>query len=178
MRGSRLATAVLLAAVPLGALLGVLWYWWWEPPLGIVVQDQWVLQPSGPDLAFDGTGLYVLIAVVVGIVVGVVVGYVVQDRELLVLGAVLLAAVLAGWVMYLVGHTLGPPDPARLAVGKEDLSTLPAQLGLGDGVRVAPFGSTAGLALPLGAVLGAAVSLLTSNGRRGAGHRAPSPVEQ
>ena len=166
MRGARLALGVLVCSLPLGAALGVLWHWWWSPPLGIVVQGQWVLQPAGPDLAFDGTALFVLIGVVVGLVAGVAVGYLVRDAEFLVLGSVLLGSLVAAWLMYTVGHVLGPPDPRTLAAGLDDWETLPASLGLGEGVRFPPFGSTAGLALPLGAVLGTAVSLLTSDGAR------------
>ena len=93
MRGARLALGVLVCSLPLGAALGVLWHWWWSPPLGIVVQGQWVLQPAGPDLAFDGTALFVLIGVVVGLVAGVAVGYLVRDAEFLVLGSVLLGEI-------------------------------------------------------------------------------------
>jgi hypothetical protein len=151
MRGTRLFGVLVAGAIPLGVVLGVLWHWWWKPPIGIVVSDEWVLSPAGPDFAFDGTALYVLIGAVAGLVAGAVVGQFVGDRGFAALGGVLVGALVAAWVMFAVGHALGPPDPQLLAAGKEDLATLPAQLGVGDDVAYAPFGSTAVLALPVGA---------------------------
>lgn len=165
-RGAARTVAVLVvASLPVGAVLGMLWNWWWSPPLGIVYEGEWFLQPAGPDLSFDGTGLYVLIGAVAGVLLGVVAGHYARDHAWATLVGVTLGAFAAAWVMFLVGQALGPADPQVLAARMDDLETLPARLGVGEETRWAPFGSTAVLALPVGALLGLATSLLTYQGR-------------
>ncbi|MGN0064381.1 MAG: hypothetical protein ACI379_09060 [Nocardioides sp.] len=163
--GARTVAVLLACAVPLGAVLGLLWNWWWSPPLGVVYGGEWFLQPAGPDLSFDGTALYVLIGAVAGLVAGVVAGHLTKGQEIATLVGVTCGAFVAAWVMFLVGQALGPADPQVLAAHQEDLATLPARLGVGEETRFAPFGTTAVLALPVGAVLGLATSLLTYQGR-------------
>ncbi len=161
---SRFAVQMVWAAsvsVALGCLLGVVWFWVWEPPQGVVYDGEWFLQPSGPDFAFDATGIYVVIGSVAGLLGGVLIGQLVKRSELRVLALVLGGSFLAAWTMYVVGEAIGPGDPQVLAAHAEDLLALPAPLDFGDEVRYAPFGSTAVLALPIGAVLGLATSLLT-----------------
>lgn len=157
----------------LGVVCGLAWEAAWQPPPGVVYGEEWFLDPSGPDVGFAGTGLYVLIALGAGLLAGLVVAWLLRGHEVVTLGAVVVGSTLAGWLMYAVGHALGPADPDLLAVGAVDFSRLPAQLDVGDESGFAPFGSAAAVAFPLGAVVGLAVLYLTwsPDGPRGGRHR-------
>jgi len=149
-----------------GVATGGLWEALWQAPIGVVYRDEWFLEPAGPDRSFSGTGLYVLLAMPVGAVLGVLAALVSRD-EAVTLVAVLVGSVLAGWLMYAVGHTLGPPDPRVLAAGEPDLTELPADLVLAaPGDSRSPFRSTAFVAFPAGALAGLAIIYLS-------GFRAP-----
>jgi hypothetical protein len=156
---------VVLATFALvGAIAGVVWEWLWTPPLGIVYRGQWILEPSGPDYEFSGTGWYVVVALAAG-----------------------LLTVLAGWLMFTVGHSLGPPDPRPLAAAKDDLERLPSDLrvavkdpgssgllartggsdGGGDSAHATySMTSSASLSFPLGTTVGLALVWFTTGGRR------------
>lgn len=157
----------------LGTVCGLVWQWAWRPPPGVVYGDEWFLDPSGPDVGFAGTGLYVLIAAGAGLVAGLLVAWRLHGHEMVTLAGVLVGSTLAAWVMYAVGHALGPADPDLLAIGADDFSRLPAELDVGDESPFAPFGSAAAVAFPLGAVVGLAVLYLTWSpaGSRGGRHR-------
>lgn len=166
--------ALVLGLGALGALAGVAWERIWDAPKGIVFKGVWYLQPAGPDFGFDSVATYVMIGFSAALVAGVLVGALLVGRELWTLLGVFLGCVLAAWLMFVTGQRLGPPDPQVLAAHTEDLARLPARLDIGEGVRLAPFGSTAALAWPLGGVLGAGVTMLVTDGRP-ARRRRPQP---
>jgi hypothetical protein len=146
--------AIVVGFLVAGAAAGVLWERLWEPPVGVTYQDQWFLEPAGPDLSFAGIALFVLIAFTLGLVLAVLSGLR-GDHELVTVGTVLVAAVLAGVVMYAVGSALGPADPQLLAAGSPDYTTLPSGLGLTAPDRGrTQWHSTAFVALPAGAMTG------------------------
>lgn len=149
--------ALVLGYGVLGALCGVLWERVWQPPSGLVVHDRWVLQPAGPDYSFAGTGWYVVIGAAAGLLTAVLIAALLRGRELATLAGICLGALLAGAVMYAVGHALGPADPQALAVGRPDFTELPGDLRLA--------GASAYAAFPGGALLGACLVFLLTRGR-------------
>ncbi|SED30783.1 hypothetical protein SAMN04489844_4147 [Nocardioides exalbidus] len=151
LRRVGLVTALFLLA---GAAAGVLWEWLWDPTTGLTYQGQWYLEPAGPDRSFSSIALFVVIAVPLGLVLGVLCG-IWRGHEVVTTVSVLVAAVAAGFLMYAVGHALGPADPQVLAAAKPDYTKLPGDLGLTapDADRVA-WHSSALLALPAGAMAG------------------------
>ena len=171
--------AVVLATFAVvGALAGVVWEWLWTPPLGIVYRGQWILEPAGPDYAFSGTGWYVVVALVAGLLTALVLGWVLVSGELTTLVAAVVGSVLAGWLMFTVGHTLGPPDPRPRAAAMDDLERLPSDLRVAvkdaDPEHAAySMTSSAFLSFPVGTGLGLALVWFTTRGRRvrGVGRR-------
>jgi uncharacterized membrane protein YeaQ/YmgE (transglycosylase-associated protein family) len=163
-----LVTLVVLAA--LAVVAGVVWWWVWTPPTGVVVDQRWVLDAQGLAREFDATAWYVVIAAVAGLLGGLVVSWQARGGELLTLGALAVGSVLAGWLMHQVGHALGPPDPQTLAQGRADMTPLPGSLrvgGEGAGPAWAGPGASAFVAFPAGAVsAAAAVFLMTDRPRR------------
>lgn len=172
-----LAIVVVLGLV--GVLAGVVWEWVWSPPTGVVFEDRWVLQPSGPDIGFAATGWYVVVASLAGLVAAAAIGWLVRRDEVATLTGVAIGSVLAGWLMLLVGHALGPTDPQVLAAGKDDFTSLPSDLRVaGDDQPLLGLGSSAFVAFPSGALVGLAVVFLTSRGRaaRSASDDAGAPL--
>ncbi len=137
-----------------GAAAGVLWERLWHAPPGLAYQGEWFLEPAGPDLSFEGIALFVLIAFPLGLVLAALAG-IRRDHEVATALTVLVAAGLAGFVMYAVGSNLGPSDPQVLAAGKPDYTPISGGLALTapDRDRV-PWHSTALVALPAGAMTG------------------------
>ncbi len=153
MRIQHLALVVVGLLVA-GAGAGVLWERLWEPTAGLAYDDQWYLEPAGPDIAFQAIALFVLIAFPLGLVLGALAGLL-RDREVATVVTVLVAATVAGIVMYAVGTTLGPADPQALAAGAPDYTPLPGDLGLTAPDRGrTPWHSTALVAFPAGAMTG------------------------
>lgn len=174
-RGFAEALAAVVVLVALGALAGVVWWWIWTPPSGVVIEERWVLDAQGLAQDFDGTAWYVVVAALSGLVGGVAVTWPTRGRELRVLAAVLVGSVVGGWVMYQVGHALGPADPQVLAQGREDLTPLPGELRVGGAdTDPSPFGpgSSAFVAFPSGALSAAAAVFLMTE-RRGTRSAAP-----
>ena len=177
---------VVLATFALvGAIAGVVWEWLWTPPLGIVYRGQWILEPSGPDYAFSGTGWYVVVALAAGLLTALALGWVLVSGEITTLVAAVVGSVLAGWLMFTVGHSLGPPDPRPLAAAKDDLERLPSDLRVAvkdpdsspttrgpSSSTPAPahatysMTSSASLSFPLGTTVGLALVWFTTGGRR------------
>lgn len=146
--------AIVVGFLVAGAAAGVLWERLWEPPVGVTYDDQWFLEPAGPDVSFAGIALFVPIAFALGLVLAVLSGMW-RGHEVATVGAVLVAAALAGVVMYAVGTSLGPTDPQLLAAGKPDFTPLPSDLGLTAPDRGrTQWHSTAFVALPAGAMTG------------------------
>ena len=146
---------VVVAFLVAGAIAGVVWERLWDAPTGVTYQGHWYLEPAGPDVSFQGIALFVLIAFPLGIVLGLLAG-VQRGHETATALTVLVAASVAGVVMYAVGSSLSPPDPQPLAAGQPDYSTdIPGHLGLTapDHGRV-PWHSSALVVLPTGAMAG------------------------
>ena len=135
-----------------GALAGVVWEWLWTPPVGVAIHHEWLVGLSGLRSEFTATGLYVVVASFAGLLVGVLCGLFLDRAELVTLAAVVVGAVLAGWIMVQVGQALGPPDPRQLAKSAAERTRLPSDL------RIA--GKSPYVAFPAGATLGLAVVLL------------------
>lgn len=170
----RVMVLVLLAFAVAGALAGVVWVWVWTPPSGVVIDGRWVHDPVGLSQDFAGTGWYVVVAAVAGLLTALAVSWW-SRHELVTLGATVLGAVLAGWVMFQVGHALGPEDPQVLAQGRVDLTALPGELevaGAEDGPPLPRPGSSAFVAFPAGALAALAAVFLTTD-RRGRHARRP-----
>jgi hypothetical protein len=135
-----------------GVLAGVVWEWLWTPPVGVVVDHEWLLTLAGLRAEFSATGVYVIVASAAGLVAGALCGLFLDRAELVTLVAVLAGAALAGWVMVQVGQALGPPDPRVLAETARNGTRLPSDLTI---VGKSPY-----IAFPAGATLGLAVVLL------------------
>ena len=156
----RWGAAVLAGFLVAGVAAGVLWERLWDAPTGLTYEGRWYLEPAGPDFSFEGIALFVLIAFPLGLVLAVLAGLK-RDHEMTTVLTVLVAAALAGLVMYAVGSSLGPSDPQVLAAGKPDYTAISGDLGLTapDRGRV-PYHSTALVALPAGAMTGLVVMYL------------------
>lgn len=168
----------LVAFAASGALAGVIWERLWDAPAGVAFDGKWFLEPVGPDYAFSGTGWYVVVALVAGAVTAFALGWLWPRHELVGFLAIAVGSMLAGWIMFKVGHALGPQDPQMLAVGKADLTAIPSDLTLA-GVDGAPrlfwFDSSAMVAFPIGAMIASIYVFLVATGRA-SGHR-PRAVE-
>jgi hypothetical protein len=177
VRGARWGTAldvtrrlllVLLGAAVWGALLGCVWEALWVPPAGAAYEGTWYLAPGGLAQDVGATGWFVVVGLVGGLVFGLVSAVLSRDREVLTLVAVAVGSVLAGWVMFHVGHALGPADPQVLAASAGDYEAIPADLRLaGAGTRPWPlwFDSSAFTAFPAGALF-ALMGVFLSGSRR------------
>jgi hypothetical protein len=145
---------VVLGFIVAGAAAGVLWERLWRPTAGITYEDQWYLEPAGPDIAFQAIALFVVIAFPLGMVLAVVAALR-GGGETATVVTVLVDATAAGVVMYAVGASLGPADPQALAAGSADYTPLPGDLGLTAPDRGrTPWMSTALVAFPTGAMTG------------------------
>jgi len=174
---------VVLGCVAAAALAGVVWESVWHASPGVAFDHKWYLQPEAYADDFRGTGLYVLIAFGFGLAVSVLAAFARERNELATLFGVLLGSALAAWVMYAVGHRLGPPDPRILAQAAADYDPLPSDLRVQGGHHVvawlewipgwrgrlpgAPF-----LAWPIGAVVGLSAVYFLFPGR---GSHTPAP---
>ncbi len=171
------AVVNVLAFVLSGALAGVVWELLWDPPVGVVFNNQWFLEPAGPDFSFSGTGWYVVVALVAGALTAFVMAWWWPRHELISLLSIVVGSMLAGWVMFKVGHALGPQDPRVLAVGQADLTPIPSDLTLA-GVEGAPrvfrLDSSALAAFPIGATLASIYVFLAATGRK-SGRRVSAP---
>lgn len=163
--------AVLLAA---GAGAGVVWELVWQPPTGVVARHQWLRDAGNLGQDFSATGWYVVVGGVTALLVTAVLAWLLPGDELAVLVAVGLGAMLGGWVMYHVGHALGPADPEVLARDAARGTVLPSDLTLGGlegDPRPLTFDTSAMATFPLGALGGLAVTLLLTRGpARGRAH--------
>jgi hypothetical protein len=149
-------TLVVFAA--LGALAGVVWFWVWTPPVGLVVDHRWVAGNEAALTAqFSGTGWFVVVATIAGLLGGVLVALLLDRLPLLTLLAVILGSALATWVMLHVGAALGPADPVRLAQTAKEGIHLPGRLEVS---RRSPW-----IALPAGALIGLTLVFLGLSAR-------------
>lgn len=146
------AAIVLLVFAGAGVVAGAVWEWLWTPPVGVVIDGEWLLGLAALRSEFSATGLYVLVASAAGLVTGALCGLLLDRSELVTLAAGLVGAALAGWVMVQVGHALGPADPRELAQAAADRTRLPSDLRI--------TGTSPYIAFPAGATLGLAVLFL------------------
>jgi hypothetical protein len=154
----QLLIAVLVVAA-VGALGGVVWYWLWTPPVGVVSDHKWVAaDEAGLRGRFSATGWYVVVATVAGLVAGAVVALFLDRVPLLTLAGVVLGSVLGTWLMIRVGAALGPPDPVRLAATAKEGRHLPG--------RLTVTGRSAWISLPAGALVALTLVFLGLSGRR------------
>lgn len=150
------ATVAIFAAA--GAAAGWLWFRIWDPPPGVVIQNEWFPDPwdSGQRSVFTATVGYVVIAVLLGLVLGAALSLLFHRAELVTLAAVVVGSALAAWLMYEVGVQLSPSDPQVFAESAADETRLPGSLML---PGKSPF-----LALPVGSLIGLGAAYLMSSG--------------
>jgi len=154
------AAGILVTFAVVGTACGFLWERVWSAPEGLAYHHQWLLDGEGLPQDFSGTGLYALIGAGCGLVLGFVLALVFDRDELVALVAITVGAVLAAYLMWVVGTALGPPDPHVVAKTADDFDPIPSDL------RVQ--GKAAFLAFPTSALLGAtAVFFLFPYRRRG-----------
>ncbi len=170
--GAAVQAVVFVAVFALsGVVAGVVWELVWDAPAGVAYDNQWFLEPAGPDYAFSGTGWYVLVALAAGALTAFALGWFWPRHELVGFAAFVVGSMLAGWVMFKVGHALGPDDPRLLAAGKPDLTKIPSDLTLA-GVEGEPrlfrLDSSALAAYPIGAMSASIYVYLVATGRRSA----------
>ena len=137
---------VVVAFAAAGTICGLIWKSSWHAQPGVAFEHKWYLEPEGMPDDFSGTGIYVIVALIGGLVVATVLALVIEHDEIVTLGGVVVGSVLAAWLMYAVGHRLGPPDPRVLAASAQDYDPLPSDL------RV--HGPASFMAFPLGAAIG------------------------
>ncbi|QCX27194.1 hypothetical protein [Nocardioides jishulii] len=153
-RRALVLVGLLVVGAASGALLGVLWELVWTPPTGAAWKGEFYLDRSGLTEEVDATAWFTVIGLVGGLLLGGLAARFVRSSPLVVLAGVLLGALLQAWVMYLVGHLLGPPDPSALARTAGDWDPIVSDLRLA-GVEHLwwPFASTAALAPAVGAMI-------------------------
>ncbi|MGD9961263.1 hypothetical protein [Nocardioides sp.] len=155
--------AILATSLVVGVVAGFVWERIWTPPTGAAFQGKWILDGDGLPKDFSSTGIYVLVAVVAGLLVGTVTSLAFDHDEVVTLAAIVVGSLVATAVMWWVGTTLGPPDPAVLAKTADDFEPIVGDLGVS--------GKGAFCALPFGAVLSAAAVFFFKPPRRGPGPR-------
>ncbi len=162
------AVGVVLVFAVVGVLLGVLWVEVvWSPALGQVSKGTWYpFDERSLSRETAGTSSYVLVAGIGGLVLGLLAAAVSARAELVVLAAVVVGGAVAACLMWWVGTTLGPADPATLAASVREGTELPGDLSV-DGLS--PF-----LVLPTTALAAlATVWFLSPEAGRGKSRPAP-----
>ncbi|MFC6694367.1 hypothetical protein [Nocardioides daphniae] len=131
-----------------------MWELVWTPPTGAAWKGEFFLDRAGLVNDVDATGWFTVVGLVGGVVFGGLAARFVRSAPLLVLVGILLGAFVMAWVMYVVGHVLGPPDPDVVARTTGDWEPIISDLRLA-GVEHTwwPFGSTATLAPAVGAMI-------------------------
>jgi MFS family permease len=158
LRAAVEATLVVAVHAAVGAAVGYGWFRLWDSPTGIAFEGEWFPSPSdqGYRSIVGATATYVLLGLAAGLVLGVLAALLARHSELVTLAAVVVGAVLAAWISYRLGSSLGPPDAAALAARSEDLTEIPGDLAI---EGRSPF-----VAWPFGGLLGLAVTYLLTSG--------------
>lgn len=147
-------TALVLAGAASAVLTGWLWEWLWTPPTGAAWAGKWYLDRQGQLDDVSATGWFTVVGLVAGILLGAVAARFVRAAPLVVLAGVVLGALVHAWVMYQVGHLLGPEDPHAIARTAGDWEPIVSDLRLaGVDHWWWPFASTAALAPAVGALI-------------------------
>src|SRR5690606_2669209 len=135
-------------------LTGWLWELAWTPPTGAAWKGEWFLDRQGLLDDVSATGWYTVVGLSAGILLGAVAARYVRAAPLVVLAGVVLGALAHAWVMYQVGHLLGPDDPHVVARTAGDWEPIISDLRLAGVERQWwPFSSTATLAPAVGALV-------------------------
>src|SRR5690606_18068557 len=105
-----------------------LWQWAWTPPTGAAWKGKWYLDPDGVGQDVASTGWFTLIGLVGGIAYGSLAGRLGLRRPLATLVGVAVGSFVVAYVMYQVGHVLGPPDPRAAARTADDWEPIVSDL--------------------------------------------------
>jgi len=128
----RQAAVIVLVFAVAGVACGFLWEAAWSPEPGEVLKHVWY--PFSWDRAmptdFAGTGWYVVISMIAGVILGGLLSWLQDRAELVTLAAVVVGALLAAYLMRVVGLHRGPGDPQRIAKTAADGTKLPSELRL------------------------------------------------
>src|SRR5690606_8913030 len=160
---------VTVAGALVGALLGVVWQWVWTPPTGAAWKGEWFLDPEGVGQDVSSTGWFTLIGLVGGIAYGSLAARLGLRRPLLTLVGVALGSFAASYVMYHVGHALGPADPRVVALTAGDWEPIVSDLrlaGVDHPMRPFSFEGGAVVAPGIGALIGLIGLFLGGSGGR------------
>ena len=122
------ALVVLVTFAVGGVVAGFVWHALWTPPTGLYLDETWHVDAEGAPRDVAGTGLYVVVAAGAGIVLGFAVALLTRGQEIVTLAAVTVGSALAGVLMAVTGHALGPDDPRPQAAGKPDFTAEVADL--------------------------------------------------
>lgn len=122
------AVAILALCAAVGAGCGWLWFRIWDPPVGVVYGGAWFLDEQGLRQEFTSTGWFVVVAAGAGLLLGLVCALALSRSELVTLGALVIGAVVATFLMWQVGLLLGPGDPREIAKAATDGDRLPGQI--------------------------------------------------
>lgn len=159
--------AVLVVFALAGALAGWLWERWATPPTGVALDGEWILgarvdgdflvrDPEALGHAFGVVGTFAVVCGVTGLILGVVAAYACRRSELVTLAVVAVSSVVAVFLCYRIGLSLGPVDPTAAAATADNGAALTGSLAID---QRTPF-----VALPLGALVGLTVSYLLTTG--------------
>lgn len=161
---TRDAVAIVGIFAAAGLLCGWLWEALWSPPIGVAYHHDWYPVDPGVEKLFDGTAIFVLIALVAGLVLGALCTWLFRRSELVTVGSIVLGGFVAGLLMHWLGGLLGPSDPSTIAAHAKDFTHLPGRLRTyGDGYLAV---------WPLAALVTPMVAYLCFPARR-AEHRSP-----
>lgn len=102
---------VLAVCAGAGAALGWIWESGSTPVHGVAYQGKLLVVGEGAGSAFDDTGRFVVLTAAFGAVFGLLASWVGRRMPVVTVAAVLVGAMLASTVAFLVGHALGPAAP-------------------------------------------------------------------
>lgn len=158
MRETSLIAVAFLVA---GVVAAVLWYLIWSPA---PETDVYLRDGGRPffehDVIFRATGIYALVALLVGIVVGATLMVIFDRDEVLTLAVVVVASLIAGLLMALLGHLFGPDPPATIDIEGDYPDGFPVTQA---DLSAHPLAVVT--AMPGGALLGCVAILLCLRGR-------------
>lgn len=150
-----------------GAVAGWIWERLATPVVGIAFKGRFAVVGEDTGREFAATGSFVVVGVCAGLLLGLAVAVMLRGPELTTLAAAVVAAAGSAWLMAMVGHRVGPPDPYAAAKNVADWTKVPADLHV---TGLSPFA-----ALPFGAVLGVVLGFVALSV---IGWRVPAPQRE